>query len=168
MKNLILIFAFLISIPVFSQQDTTNINTLQISEVERIFDKYSEKVYNGFSEAVDSVTPAAKEGFSYVVKIQIAKGIVSLLPIIVLFISLFLFIKEYRKIENVLKSNNVPSYMCSNTGPFNDSNASPFLIIPFITTILFFTISMFTTYRGVLLLMAPEWFALQEILNLVK
>jgi hypothetical protein len=139
-----------------------------VTEFERVFDKYTGKVYDGLNDAVEKVAPHAVEGFKFVVKLQIIKGIGHLIPTFLFIIFFLLLIKEYMRIENLLNQEEVPAHMNKFGGVLNESNSSFLFVMYLIICIIFFCISCFTLYSGILYLFAPEWFALQEILNLFK
>lgn len=129
-----------IGIMSFAQEEETE---LKLSETERIVDKYGGQIKQEFNNLMESVTPIATDGFEMVIKLQIAKGIGMLLPIVIFIILFILFMNELNK----------------------DKNED--LIITFaIGSGIFIIIAIFTTYYGILHLLAPEWFAVKEILEL--
>lgn len=162
-KLLLVLFIGLISFTTTAQTE----EVIPITETERIIDKYGGKITESFNNMVENVTPYAEEGFNMVVKLQIAKGIILLLPLIMLIICIIIFKNEYFRINKILSSDNIPNHFNEGYGPFCDSNGTPILYATFISLILLCIISLFTTYDSILYLMAPEWFAIKEILNLI-
>lgn len=154
------IFAFLFSLISFA--DTTSVSDTStsistnpsISEAERIVDKYGGKIVEGFNSLVQKATPVAKEGFKMAVKLQIAKGIGRLIPIFMFFLFLFLAFKFSK------------GSTWNREGPENDK--AVLTIISGIISVIMFIVSCFTTYSGILYLMAPEWFAIKDIIELLK
>lgn len=163
MKKLFIILLMTVSLQSFSQDSIP----LKISETERIIDKYSSQVINGFEKIIEKTTPYAEEGFKMVVRLEIAKGIVGLFPLIAFFLFFFSFKKEYNKIFEILRSENVPSHMEKRYGPFYEENANPYLIFCFIASILFLLLVICSTYFSIMRLISPEWFAIKEIIELI-
>lgn len=141
---------------------------IKVTEAERIIDKYAEKTFEGFNEVVKTITPTAKEGFKIVVKKNIAIGIVYLFPLILVVIFFKLLVKEYKDITKIINGDNVPYHMSNVHGPLNEHNIS-FLLV---TYIILFTISalitIFTFDIAITHLIAPEWYAIKDIIELFK
>lgn len=125
----------------FSQTDSISVNTTQ---AERIIDKYTGRISEAFEEGLNKITPVAEQGFEIAVKLQIAKGITASIPII-MFIICFIWMLIAHKKHGVGQ---------------DDSFLSE------ITTIVFFIVSVFTVYTAITRLVAPEWFAIKEIIGL--
>jgi uncharacterized membrane protein len=125
-----------------------------VSEAERIIDKYGGKIVDGFNTLVSKAVPYAKEGFVIAVKLQIAKGIAGLLPLIAMFLFIYLFFKANKKAE------------WGYEGPQNTS--AVLTIVTGIIAFILFIVAMFNTYDAVLYLVAPEWFAIKDIIQLMK
>tara|TARA_R110000796_G_scaffold146955_3_gene263698 strand:- start:4153 stop:4641 length:489 start_codon:yes stop_codon:yes gene_type:complete len=159
----------LISVNVYPQQakDSTSINA---SEVERIVDKYTGKAVEGFNSVVDKITPSAEKGFEVAVKLQIAKGVTNLLPLFAFLFFLLLFNLEHKDISDILDKGkeNGPSRYNYNGGPFYRENASVKLIIYLTFTVILFIVTLFSIADGILHLMAPEWYAIESIIQLFK
>jgi hypothetical protein len=172
MKKLLVSLMMFVSFTMFATTDSTQVDSLitieNITEAERIIDKYSSNIVDAFNQTVASVTPLAEEGFKMVVKLQIAKGVANLIPIVAFIIFTFLFKKEYKRIETILASDDVPNHMSSRYGPFNESNINVWLLVSMSFAIITAIISIFSTYHGMLYFMAPEWYAIKEILKLVS
>lgn len=165
MKNLILVFLIsLVSLSTYANDTTTT----SISEAERIFDKYSGKIVDGFNSVVEGVTPVAIEGFEIVVKLQIAKGIAFLLIVIFGFYLMRIQRLEYKRILDLLTPDNVPDHMNGNYGPYNDYNSTIKLWISTALGIISLVATPFLLFNGIIHLIAPEWFAIKEIFNLVN
>lgn len=155
------IFTFLFSLISFA--DTTSVSDTStsistnpsISEAERIVDKYGGKIIEGFNSLVQKATPVAKEGFKIAVKLQIAKGIGRLIPIFMFFLFLFLAFKFSKGSTWDIEGR-----------PENDK--AVLTLISGIISGVMFVIACVTTYSGILYLMAPEWFAIKDIIELLK
>jgi hypothetical protein len=156
----------LISLITYSQTVKDSLSTSQ--NVERLIDKYGGKISEGFNNVVEKTTPVAKEGFYIAVKLNIAHGIGLLLPLLFFFIFGYIFIKEYNKIENILKSDNIPRHMSKNHGPMENDNTTPLLIISLVAIVILSVVSLFTTMPGIKHLIAPEWYAIKDIIELFK
>jgi len=166
MKRILILSLFtLFSLVVNAQQtipDTT------ISNAERIIDKYSGKIANTFIAGVEKITPAAINGFELAVRLQIAIGLFNLIECILFLCIFFGFFKEYNKINTLLNSKDVPRQLNATHGPFEGKNASfklvALTILSIISTILF----PFCLYDAFTHLIAPEWFAVKQIIELFK
>lgn len=164
MKNLLLLL--LISVTSIAVNANDTLNTKQISETERIIDKYGDKIVNSFNSFAEKTLPIAEDGFKIIVKLQIAKGLINLIPLIAFIIFIILVHKEYNRLLHLLNQEEVPSYMDRDYGPFGEDNISFPLLLYLIITIVLGLLSLFTTNSGFLYLIAPEWFAIKEIINL--
>lgn len=160
MKKLFLLLAFIPSI-MFAQTDSTTLaNAAQISEVERIVDKYGGKAVEAFTSFTEKAVPMAENAFEMVVRLQIAKGIGMLLPFIFTFIGWFIFMQEYKRLD--------VKYEESRYGPFDEDHITPWLITTLIFSCIITILAIVCTYNGLLHVMAPEWYAIKDIINLVK
>lgn len=140
--------------PVFGQKDSTNTDQIKgkISETERIIDKYGGKIIEGFNKVVKEVTPYAEEGFRVVVRLEIAKGIYYMVPTLIFLIMCIIF---YRK--------GIFSWMFK-----EKAWDTP---MPLFTGMVLVCIGAWAALNfpdGILHLMAPEWFAIKELIDLVK
>ena len=124
------------------------------SEVERLIDKYGGKIIDGFNSVVEKATPYAKDGFRIAVKLQIAKGIAGLLPLIMAIV----FMVSAFKLNK--------SAIWDREGLKNP--AAVLVVICSVISAILFVAALFCTYNAVLYLIAPEWFAVQDIINLLK
>lgn len=124
------------------------------SEVERLIDKYGGKIIDGFNSVVEKATPYAKDGFRIAVKLQIAKGIAGLLPLILAIVFMI----------SAFKLNKTAKW--TSEGPENF--AAVLVVICAIISAILFIVAIFFTYDAILYLIAPEWFAVQDIINLLK
>lgn len=142
---------------------------LKVSETERIIDKYGGKIVDGFNYAVESVTPVAEQGFKIAVRLQLADGLAHILPLIFFFVFLSRYRKEYNRIDTILMSSeDLPGKYLSYKPVWNESNASFQLILYLIFTIVMGVLACKYTMYGITHLIAPEWFAIQDILTLIK
>ena len=154
MKKLLFILITLVSFNTYAQVDSVAesvITTENITEAERIIDKYSSKVVDVFNSAVESATPLAEEGFKMVVRLQIAKGFGNLLSSLFFIVLLITF----RKIK-------IYDYIINDK---SWSTPAPLLVVLFI--IISFVWAILDLYQAIQYFIAPEWFAIKEILNLI-
>ena len=165
MKKLFFMIAIMLSLAVYSAPTP---DSAQVTQAERIIDKYSGKVYTTITEVVDQLKGPAKEMFDAVVRLEIAKGFGYLLPVLFMAIFLFLFAQEHKRISNILNGDNVPDRFNTNHGPFDEDNVTPQLIFYLIAASVAFIFAIIVTYDGLLHLFAPEWYAIKEIIELVK
>ena len=150
-------------------QDSTQLNNFQ--EAERLIDKYGGKAVETFEIVVEKATPLAKEGFSMAVKLQFAQGIAQLIPLILFFVFLFLYLKTLRNYKNESIKFDMPD-----TRNRVSTVAENMLINYYMTRFLIFGIlgavcfilAAVNTYGGVTRLIAPEWYAVKEIVELFK
>lgn len=166
MKKLITILIIILSIGGYAQQ--VNDSIPKITETERIIDKYGGKAVDAFNQVVEKAMPLAEEGIEIAVKLQIARGVSLLLPLLFFIIFFRLFVNEYNRINNILNSDNVPNQYDSHEGPLDNDNVNPKLILYISTAVILLLASLFTTYDGIMHLAAPEWFAIKDIIELVK
>lgn len=141
-------------------KDSTNTKTPErtaIQETERLIDKYGGKIIDTFNNVVEKSTPVAEQGFKIAVRLQLAEGIACVLPIIFMFIFGRTAFKEYNKLILDEKS------------PFNNEDEMTFtLVIKIVSTGLCALVALFSTYSGILHLIAPEWYAIKEIIDLIN
>lgn len=165
MKKLLLLIILSLSINLFAQDSS---KTPILDKTEHLVDKYSSKIAETFSTTMEKATPIAKEGFKMAVTVQVAKGIALLLPLVAFLIFSFLFVKEYKNIQKLLSLDSVPLHMNKHYGPFNEDNINPLLVFSLILSVITGILSIICTYSGVLYLIAPKWFAIKEIIELLK
>ena len=151
MKQIILSLILLVSLNSFAA-DTVYVDqpNTNVQEVERVVDKYSEKVMHSFSELMEDAAPAAKEGFSWVVKLQKAKAIglifLSLIALGILLVGFKMYNSNHSYSEDL------------------EIFAGVMLVVGSIG----FFVSLVGLYHAILFLIAPEWYALKEIIDLIK
>ena len=157
MKNiLILIFTF-ISLSLYSNEDSTKVEMPSTTqEVERLIDKYGSKTVEYFENAVESVTPIAEDAFFVVVRLKIAEGIAYLL-IIPLLVVCAIFAYRCYKIAYHDKPSFWPEGKLGGIGAFLC-----------IASVILFILMPFAVYEGLIHIIAPEWFAIKEIFELIK
>jgi hypothetical protein len=172
MKKLIILmllaFTTFTSTAQLAETSISEKETTTLSETERIVDKYSGKIVDNFVILIESAAPHIKEGFKMVVRLQIAKGIAYLLPLLFFIVFLILTFIEYNRIEKLINSENIPDYMGSNEGVFFERNISFKIIFYLGLTVITACMAVVFTYDGVVHLMAPDWFAIKEIQTLIK
>jgi len=169
MKKLLTILLCVVTFSMSAQTDTTStmvVDNVTVTEAERIVDKYSDKIALAFSEGVQQVAPMAQDAFKMVVRLKIAEGIVRLLPLFLFFFFFYSTVKEYKRIEQLLNSENVPNHMNNEYGPLNDSNVTLYLVMLLIVTTFTFILSLVCTFHGITHIIAPEWYAIKEIIEL--
>ena len=145
----------MLSFTMVSYADTTSVATLNVSQTERLIDKYGRQAVESFNSLVETTIPLAESGFKMVVRLQIAKGIGGLLPLFLTILSLIIIFTLNKKAE-----------WCKYSGPQN-LNAIMQVVFTILGWLLFM-VALMSTYDAILYLMAPEWYAIKEILNLVK
>ena len=164
MKRIITICMLLLISITYSQESQEVLeSTIQTTEVERIVDKYSSKIAESFSTFMETAAPLAQEGFIVVVNLQIAKGIVMLLPLLAFIIFMYLSFREYNKTAAELKQENIPEYLNARYGPLDESNVNIKVLGTFILAGITFIMACLSTLDGVTHLIAPEWYAILEI-----
>lgn len=130
------------------------IDSLKITQAERIIDKYVDKTAEGLNTIVDKVTPMAEQGFEMAVKLQYAEGYARLT---IAFIMLILIGVCWRLFRYVQKSD------------WNeDEEGISAIIILWAAKIGFLIGSLVHIYRGIMRIVAPEWFAFEEIIKLIN
>ena len=149
MKKLILFIILLIPTITFSQKDS-----LDITETERIIDKYSEKISQSFEQGLEKVTPVAERGFEIAVRLQIARGLSYLLVPIFTVIFLIIFYKNYK----IAREYSDYSWTEGKGGTIG--------VISLIIGSCGLISSIPAIYYGISLLIAPEWFAIKEIIEM--
>lgn len=147
MKKLLLLL--MLSFTMITYADTTNAKTLNVLETERLIDKYGGQAVESFNALVENTIPLAESGFKMVVKLQIAKGIGKLIPLLAFIILLINTIKHWDKLNEL------------------DDGGGVFLFWSVVGIIILGIMSCISTYKAILYLIVPEWFAIKEILNLI-
>lgn len=149
MKKLLFILLF---IPMLSLANDTTI--VAESETERIIDKYGGKIVESFNNFAEQALPIAKEGFEVVVRLQIAKGIGYMLIIPVLILFIIVCNRSRNKSETIHERyGHTDSHEVIYTISLVGICLSSIALIPMV-------------YHGLLYLIAPEWFAIKEIIGL--
>ena len=165
LKQLFIIVMSILSLNMVAQTDSTYVvSEGTLTETERIIDKYSSNISDAFTNGVEKVLPFAEDAFNMVVKLQIAEGIVRLLPILIFFISFRLFNTENKRIRKLIEDEGSRNKYDNST--FNVPNVTPQMIIYFVITILSGIGTIFLTYGGLVRIIVPEWFAVKEIIHL--
>lgn len=77
-------------------------------------------------------------------------------------------INEYKRIDNILKGDNIPEHMNIRCGPTDEWNITPIFILYLIFSSILFLISLVYTFDGITHIIAPKWFAIKEIIELLK
>lgn len=167
MKNLMLFILLIIGNIIYAQ-DSIKTQTPILDKTEHLVDKYSSKIADTFISTMESAKPFVKESFQTVVMLQIAKGIGYLLPLVFFFIFFNLMINEYKRIDNILKGDNIPEHMNIRCGPTDEWNITPIFILYLIFSSILFLISLVYTFDGITHIIAPKWFAIKEIIELLK
>lgn len=132
------------------------IDSLQVTQAERIIDKYSGQISEAFNSGVEKITPVAEQGWEMAVKYQVALGIkdvsVALFWLIILMIILYNVNKAWKWAKQ------------------EDEEDMMGLIFGFTALVGGSLCAVVIAYLadGILYLIAPEWFALQEVIGLFK
>lgn len=167
MKKIVLLL-FMACVGLTMQAQIDSVSVEQVTEAERIIDKYSGKVTETVTDLVEGLKGPAEAVFSSVVKLQIAKGIGNLIPILITLLFLYLYIKEYNRITQLLNSDKPLKSMDTTSGPWDGDNITAQLIVYLVACCVMCITAMASTYGGLLHLIAPEWYAIVELVNLVK
>lgn len=142
-----------IAIEQVQNEELAQIKTLH--ETERLLDKYGTKLAVAFSESLDKVTPMAGQAWSYAIKYQKAKGysFIVIPWIIVLFCLILLLLGRiwYFKMDSE-----------SNKELLSTVSVVLFIVLGFAGVL-----GLFILPKGIMLLLAPEWFAFQDIMLLL-
>ncbi len=145
MKKLFFLLSFLfITSFVVNAQETIKEPEVDITQAERIIDKYSAKVTTAVTNIVTELEKPAKEVFETVVKLQIAKGVFYLLIACFGLFSLVLNIINFSK--------------------WIDESEGISIIFLIISAIAF----GLPLYWGLLYTFAPKWFAILQLIEVVN
>lgn len=166
MKEILTLLLFTLFSFVVNAQQTISDTT--ISNAERIIDKYSGKIANTFIAGIEKITPVAINGFELAVRLQIAIGLFDLVGCVLFFICFIKLFKEYNRINAVLDSKDTPSRMNKTEGPFFDQNITFKLRAFTLLSVLSVILLPFFLYEAFTHLIAPEWFAIKEIIEIFK
>lgn len=142
------------------QIENDTVTTSNLKEAERLIDKYGEKTVDAFNNLVEKATPLAVEGFNMAVKMQIAEGVSRIVPLIAFIISFILFKKMIKDYEG--KGVSLESRLST------DSATAVVFAIYVVLIVVSFICTLVLTYGGITRLIAPEWYAIKEIIELVK
>lgn len=158
MRKLLLLIFIPLSMMMYGQDSIVTSPTgdiVNVTEAERIIDKYTGKLYDGVADITERLSGPAEEVFGYVVMLQIAKGIGMLSPLLFLFIFLFI---GYVYLNKGLKAD------------FKNKGEAYGIVgvVSLVVAAIFFIIGIFSVYAGLLHLIAPEWYAIEEIIGLIK
>lgn len=148
-----IVAAVIQEVVVINQDSIQKLNNFQ--EAERLIDKYGGKAVETFEKVVEGATPLAKEGFNMAVKLQFAQGVAQLLPIIFFGFFIYKFIKEDK-------------YIRKEGGEWESGEVTASWIIYLALSIITMLLAIFNTYGGVTRVIAPEWYAVKEIVELFK
>ena len=160
----ILLFLLVTTVVVAQQVDAL---PEQITQAERIIDKYTDQVTDAVISIVDQLEGPATAVFKAVVNLQIAKGIAFLLLLpLTIFVWLVFNIYFKKSIEWLNDSANKGNYYSSTS--WTESPYATVGVTSLITAIILTIFTLFATYWGILHLMSPEWFAIMELIQIVK
>lgn len=156
------------------------VDSVTIGETERIIDKYSEKVFSSISGVVESLEAPTKMVFESVVRLQIARGvglilftILSIIVVLIGFHRIGVGVKLLEKTNIIIHKNNLEileKESVDNSQPALSKDHNSLLELGYAVLGVgsgLFIISLFSLYYGILYLMAPEWFAIKELIDLV-
>ena len=162
-KTGLILLLSIISITLFSQDVDSLSTTQQVTEVERIFDKYSAKAVDGLNNAVQNVAPYAEKGFHMAVRLQIAKGIVNIIPLPLTLLFVWLLFRTMKRLDDIEQ---VKKDTGENISEIRAEIYKVTLVVSAIVGIVGIIACFFTVGDGILYLIAPEWYAVQDILQL--
>lgn len=146
------IITILLSVLFIGNLSAQSVDSLRITETERIIDKYSGKIADTFEKGLEKITPIAEDGFKIMVKLQIVKGITGLIPLFMTILS------------TVLLGIYMPKAKWGMRAEFPDI----MVIVSIALGIIFLVGAMFTTSNAIEHLMVPEYYAIQDIINMFK
>lgn len=132
-----------------------------ITTAERVIDKYTDKFYSGVSDIVEGLKGPAETVFKSVVMLQIAKGVGMLLILLPTIIFWIVFARLYPKVHDYFE----------NAHGWTSWDEAPWGVMTIISLVAACALtigSVFSVYHGLLHVFAPEWFAIMEIVQLVK
>jgi len=160
-KILFIVFAFLgfaFTQPVIAKNVTTTDSTViqNIHEVERLIDKYSDKTNEGISNMFDKLSKPMKKVYSYSIKLQYVKGFMNVSYPFFAIIMFFLFLKYYK----IAKDSNKNDWIQGKFG-----GLSLMLLIFFV---ILGILAVVGVHIGVLQLTSPEYFAIKDMIRLLK
>lgn len=151
MKRLFLAMMLLSATLGFGQTDSLNVS---ITQAERIIDKYTGEITNAFEKGLERITPVAEQGFEIATKLQFSKGIAYLLLLPSTLMLGFLFIKYYKIAKD------------SSDYDWTDGDYGTPAVVLLIFSCIGLIGSIFATYHGLTHVIAPEWFAIKEIIRM--
>lgn len=133
------------------------IDTLQITQAERIIDKYSEQISEAFSKGVEKITPVAEEGWKLAVEYQKAVGIAEFTKAFgaLLIVLLIFYVQRYANKKMTEPDNN----------EWEGFDIACYIFGGILQICLLFYIFS-CIVDGVLHIKAPEWYALNAIMNM--
>lgn len=151
MKKLLLIITmFVFTNTIYSQQDSLN-----ITQAERIIDKYSQKIESSFTKGIENITPMATEGFEMVVKLKFYTALSSIFTtFFILVISFYIAFKYY------------PIASEDNPNDFTEGKYGLVVIIFSFLGVVSFISTPFILVHYLPMLFCPEWYAIKEIIEL--
>lgn len=153
MKKLFLIaLLFTISVNIFAQIDSVSTS---ITETERIIDKYTDKIGAAIIALSEKLQQPAEFVWTSLVKQNLLEGYLNLIPIVLMFVFIVLFFK-YRKKSEWDSCNDAENF------------EAVMSIIMGILSIIFFIASVFCIRSGILKILNPEYYAIQDIFSLIN
>lgn len=153
-KHVLLTILLAIGLCSFAQQDSINIDTIKISETERIIDKYSGKIGDAIQALADQLEQPVEFVWECVVKQHFLEGIVNFSFIVFFIISLLLFINSMK--TKGWKDNDTPNAHGVVSAVFA---VASFILL--IMTFAYFGDAITQTFN-------PEYHAIQDIFDLIK
>jgi len=152
MKKIFVLLAFVITFA--SQTIAITADSTNISNAERIIDKYSDKAYTTIVSIADRLEGPAKEVFHYVTMKNFAQGIAGFAPAL-LFLMLFYY--YFPTVKKMIKENKC------------DADHGAVFVVGWGLALLALGILTISTFQSsVMHIIAPEWYAIQDIVSLIK
>jgi phosphoglycerol transferase MdoB-like AlkP superfamily enzyme len=134
---------------------TTPANT---TEVERIIDKYSGKIYEQFMELVEVSKGPAEELFNMLVYKKQIEGLFYFLPLIITIILIIISFKIYRYWDNLSEE--------------EEYDKGEMVGGIFAAVIVLFVIGVIVTFctikTAVMYLMFPEWYVILDLIDMIS
>lgn len=144
----------------------------EISTAERLIDKYTAKIAESMTKIAKQIGKTASntfnyvenvliEGFKYLVRYQIAKGLIHISPMFVAIIFYWIWNSERKRLIKLMESKSLESV-------WNIRVISTKYILFLLGMVAMFFVSLETVPTGILYLVAPEWYALQDAIKLIE
>ena len=157
MKNLIFVLMLLLSSVVMAEEEQVAATPANTTEVERIIDKYSGKIYEQFMELVEVSKGPAEELFNMLVYKKQVEGLFYFLPLIITIVLAIVSFKIYRYWDNL-----------SEEEEYDRGEMVGGIFVASIILSVIGTIATFCTIKtAIMYLMFPEWYVILDLINMI-